>query len=406
MLLNENGIHFYVYEDVNVKVPSKSMIVFYNKKMEINRDIMILAVQAYNELYNKSPLTILEGMAASGVGAIRLLRELPNIHYIYVNDLNPIAVELIKENMNLNKVSTNRVSISHKDVNYMMLDLLQTQKDHQQDKLNPLDVILIDPFGTPNLYVDAACKLIHKRNGMLSFTATDTAVLFGVRSNACIRKYMAKPLHVEYAKEIGARILINFISKIANVNNVGIKPLLTFYSNHFLRVFLLTFKEKEEISSNFLNNGYIIHCKKCGFRDVQSDDPTRTLNTCPECFSSASLDYAGPLWIGELYDTKFVKKLLEANLNRDYRNKKRINKTLLMILEEIGMPPTYYNIHTLGKQLKLKALPKLPVLIDLIKKEGHSISRTHFDFLSIKTTLNKDELKTRLEQLTYMRLKK
>lgn len=111
--------------------------------------------------------------------------------------------------------------------------------------------------------------------------ATDTAVLFGVRPLSCIRKYMSKPLHTEYCKEIGARILLYFVSRIANINNMGIIPLLTFYNSHFIRVFCLTFKNRNKIRQFFKNYKYSIHCNNCGFRSILQGDNFQSFKTVP-----------------------------------------------------------------------------------------------------------------------------
>ena len=67
------------------------------------------------------------------------------------------------------------------------------------------DYIDVDPFGSPNPFLDAAIKRI-ARDGILAVTATDTAPLCGTYTNACRRKYWAVPLRNELMHEIGIRI--------------------------------------------------------------------------------------------------------------------------------------------------------------------------------------------------------
>ena len=247
VIRKEGLAEFYIFERDDDSIPSKSMSVFYNKKMEINRDISSLAIKAYNKLYNQD-LVIVDSMAASGISSIRLLLECENIKKLYINDINPIAVELIQKNLALNQLKTDgiRIEISRKDSNFLLSEIAQDNHLHAESEINKPNVISIDPFGTPNLYINSVFNAIQRSNGLVCITATDTAVLFGIRPKACIRKYMSKPLHNDYCKEIGARILIYFISRMANVNKLGIIPLLTFYSNHFIRVFALTIKDKKK----------------------------------------------------------------------------------------------------------------------------------------------------------------
>ena len=393
-IINEGSAKIYIHSTDLNSIPSKSMTVFFNIKMEINRDVSNLAILAYNNLFNKNSLIIVDAMAASGASSIRMLKECNNIKRIYINDKNPLAVELLYKNILLNELGSHsaHIKISKKDANLLLHEIeqksfLQLNTDNQKP-----NIISIDPFGAPNLYMDSAFKAIQSHNGLLCITATDTAVLFGIKPKACIRKYLSKPLHNEYCKEIGARILIHFISSIANVNKLGIIPLLTFYTSHFIRVFCITVKDKKKISKLIENYGYIIHCNNCGHRNIITNIISDIFHECPLCHKK-KIDYAGPLWIGEIHNEDFIEELSNLIEKTQFRNKKRITKLLNIIKEEISMPISYYNIHKLCQILKIPMIPKLEKLINGIKEKGYACSRTHFDFLSIKTNLNVENIK-------------
>jgi len=385
----EGSVEFLLHEIDNNAIPSKSMNVFYNKRMEINRDISILAIIAYSKIFSQESLVIVDSMAASGVGPIRLLKNTNNVEKIYINDINPVAVELIKKNLELNEIEPKQVEVFNKDANLLFSEI-------SRSSALP-DVISIDPFGTPNLYIDSVFKAIKKDKGLLCITATDTAVLFGVKPKVCIRKYMAKPLHTNYCKEIGARILISFISRIANINNIGIVPLLTFYSNHFIRIFAMSFRGKSKILKTLPKSyGYIIHCKNCGNRSSIIENLLKIPQNCPICLNEKHLSYSGPLWVGELHQKSYLDEIDILNEKFNFKNKNRIRKILKFALNEINMPISYFNVHKLCQQVKLSYIPKLDNLINLIKENGYKASRTHFDFLSIKTNMRIDDLKSLL----------
>jgi len=387
----EGSVKFFIHEIDNDTIPSKSMNVFYNQRMEINRDISVLAIIAYNNIINQDSLVVVDSMAASGIGSIRLLKNTNNIEKIFLNDLNPVAIELIKKNLDLNEIEPKQVEVLNKDANLLFSEI-------SRNSASP-NVISIDPFGTPNLYIDSAFKAIKKDKGLLCITATDTAVLFGIKPKVCIRKYMAKPLHTDYCKEIGARILISFISRIANINNLGIIPLLTFYSNHFIRIFILSFRGKSKILKDLPKSyGYIIHCNHCGNRSSIIENLLKIPQKCPVCLNEKHLTYSGPLWVGELHQKSYLEELSLLNEKFNFKNKNRIRKTLKFALQEINMPISYYNIHKLCQQLKLSSIPKLEDIIKIIEANGYKASRTHFDFISIKTDMKIDELKKVLKQ--------
>ena len=389
ILIKEGDAEIFVHYADKDLIPSKSMNVFYNKKMEINRDITNLAIIAYKKLYHQNSLIIVDSMAASGIGAIRMLKECENIKKIFINDLNPLAVDLIHKNILANGLSNSNIEIeiSRKDANFLFSEIAQKSYMFSEKEVSKPNIISIDPFGTPNLYVDSAFKAIQRINGLICITATDTAVLFGIRPTTCIRKYMSKPLHTDYCKEVGARILVYFISKMANINGMGILPLLTFYSNHFIRVFGLTFKNKQEINESFKNYGYIIHCSNCGYRSTFNDILFQFPQKCPSCEGINTIDYAGPLWIDKLHNETFIRELIALNNSFKNKNKKRLHKLLMLSNDEIIMPPTYYNLHKLCQKLNLPFIPKINDVIEIIKNKGYKVSRTHFDYLSLKTNM-------------------
>jgi tRNA (guanine26-N2/guanine27-N2)-dimethyltransferase len=392
--IREGLAEFFIYKNDIEQIPSKAMNIFYNKTMILNRDITILTLLAYKNLYKPKTMTIIDSMAASGVTAIRLLLECKGIKKIYINDINPLALNIIEKNLELNQINDPNIEIhiSNKDANFLFSEINQNHMLKLDNQGKP-NVISIDPFGTPNLYLDAAFKALKKSMSLICITATDTAVLFGIKSDACFRKYLSKPLHNEYCKEIGARILLHFSARIANVNRLGIIPLLTFYSQHFIRIFCLTFKSVNKINESFNNYGYIIHCNKCGFRRIVNYNIINLDLECLHCNSHNDVHYAGPLWIGKLHKKEFISLILDLNEELNLPNKKRLSKILNYIREEIDMPFSYYNIHKLCKALKIKVVPKMEKIIESIRNLGYDASRTHFDYTSIKTNLNIIDLK-------------
>jgi tRNA (guanine26-N2/guanine27-N2)-dimethyltransferase len=299
---------------------------------------------------------------------------------------------------NLNELNID-ISVSRKDANYLLSEIVQNIYLNSDKSSEYPHIISVDPFGTPNSYLDSVFKAIRKKNGLICITATDTAVLFGVRPIACKRKYMAKPLNCEFTKEIGARILLYFISRIANINDLGIKPLLTFYSKHFIRVFAITIKNKNKISNLTQNYGYLLYCTKCGYRFIINNEEIFQEITCDLC-KNTELTYAGPIWTSNLHDRKFIQNLLEMNKISNFKNQNKIENILNIINQEISMPQFYYNTHKISKGLKLENIPKLNEIIESLNEAGYKSSRTHFDFRSLKSRANIEEISNMMKELS------
>ncbi|GAH06030.1 unnamed protein product, partial [marine sediment metagenome] len=129
---------------------------------EINRDVSNLAIMAYDRVYNQHPLIIVDSMAASGISSIRILKDCKNVKKIYINDINPIAVDLINKNLSLNGIYNHpaHIEVSRKEANYLFSEIAQNSYSSSNNRPQKPNVISIDPFGTPNLYIDGAFKAI------------------------------------------------------------------------------------------------------------------------------------------------------------------------------------------------------------------------------------------------------
>jgi tRNA (guanine26-N2/guanine27-N2)-dimethyltransferase len=97
------------------------------------------------------------------------------------------------------------------------------------------------------------------------------------------------------------------------------------------------------------------------------------------------MEYAGPLWLGELHDSDFISKMKKINEKRKYGDMDEISSMLDIMETEVGMPPYYYNVHAICKIKKLGRIPNMNELIEKIRNKGYRANRTHFSNISIKT---------------------
>ena len=105
----------------------------------------------------------------------------------------------------------------------------------------------VDPFGTPAPYLDCLLRSV-ENGGLISVTATDTAVLCGVYPKVCYRKYYGNPLRTKYAGEIGIRLLISSIALIASRLDLSITPIFSHGYRNYMRVYC------KVVKSNYLAN--------------------------------------------------------------------------------------------------------------------------------------------------------
>ncbi|MFA7080656.1 MAG: RsmD family RNA methyltransferase, partial [Candidatus Bathyarchaeia archaeon] len=199
--------------------PSKAP-VFYNPVMEFNRDLSVLAFQAYQQMVNKE-IVICEPLTSQGIRGIRYVAEIEGVKNVLLCDINEKAYQTAKYNIKLNGFQ-DKIALEHKDANSLLCENASPKKR--------FDIIDIDPFGTPVTYLPSAFMAL-KNNGLLAVTATDLAPLCGVHAKACIRKYGGKPLRTEYCHELAIRLMVGCMASLAAKQDVGIQVLLSHSSD-------------------------------------------------------------------------------------------------------------------------------------------------------------------------------
>jgi tRNA (guanine26-N2/guanine27-N2)-dimethyltransferase len=348
--------------------PSKAP-VFYNPVMEFNRDLTVLAFKAYQHMVNRE-IRICEPLTSQGIRGIRFAAEIDGVTEVLLSDINHRAYELAKHNIELNNLQ-NKITIKHRDANCTLSCNASPKKR--------FDIVDIDPFGTPVPFLGSAFRAL-RNNGLIAATATDLAPLCGVHSKACVRKYGGKPLRTEYCHELAVRLLAGVMASLAAKHDIGIKVLFSHSSNHYIRVYAQISYGAKKADESLKTTGFILHCFNCMHREITHQ--VFGCTTCPEC--GAKMDYAGPLWIGSLFDGAFIGQVLKENQVTAFKNSARITKLLTQIQNESEAPATYFVLDKLSGKLGLPA-PSVQTFIDAIRGSGFQAVPTHFNTRGIRT---------------------
>ena len=363
--------------------PSKAP-VFYNPAMEMNRDIAVLALQAYGR---KVPhgLVVSEPLAGCGVRGVRFAVEVDNVEKVAMNDINPLAVRMIEYNIRLNGVE-GKASAENKDAN-----LFLSQYAAPRVRFDYIDV---DPFGSPVPYLDSAVRAL-RNGGLIALTATDMAPLCGVHPNASLRKYGGKPLRTEYCHEIAVRLLIGSLVLAAAKHEMGVKPALAYAVNHYCRLYAFIRHGARRADESIRRMGYILHCFNCLHRETHMGMVPRLEWKCPSCGSV--MEAAGPLWLGELSDEGFCESTVREAESRELKESKRIMRLLSLIKGESGGPATYYTVDKICDKHNLR-IPPLKSVITKIREKGFKAAPTHFNSRGIRTDAPSRVVKEAVEE--------
>ena len=313
--------------------------VFYNPVMKLNRDVAVWIIKTLK------PKSLCFGMEASGVRAIRVAIE-AGAENIIAYDISKEAFEAMQKNIALNNAG-NQVKAVNKDVKELL----------SEGAL--YDYVDIDPFGTPVYFAEHAIRALSS-NGILAVTATDTSCLCGRFVKACIRKYSSRPLNNEFNKETGIRILVWKMQQIAEKQGKCLIPIFVHSSDHYLRAYLQSVNESN-LENMQKQQGFILYCPKCLNRLTSE----ASFGIC----CGKPMEYAGPLWLGKLWDEELVK---EFDLMPYIQQESRINV------------PWHFDTHRISKAYGKTSVRHEHILTSL-RDKGFKASRTHFKPEGIKT---------------------
>jgi tRNA (guanine26-N2/guanine27-N2)-dimethyltransferase len=350
-------------------IPSKAP-VFYNPRMELNRDIAVLALKVYQKKINQH-IQICDPLTGCGVRGLRFTREVDGVDFAVLNDISLNAARLAWVNAKKNGLDA-KVFVERMDARALLGNCAS---------YGGFNVIDLDPYGSPSLFLGFALAAL-KNRGLLALTATDMGPLCGINSKACIRKYLAKSLRTEYCHELALRILINSVARSAAQYNRGVNILFSHSTDHYIRAYVQVRHGAKRADEGIKDLGYILHCFRCLNRKWIFGLVASLDTKCEVCGDKLAI--AGPLWLGKLADLDFCREIYEETEKTFPLEKKQLLKLISLVMGEINLPPTYFVVDKVCKNLGLSSAPR-DIIIRKLVKMGYEASRTHFNSQGIKS---------------------
>ena len=348
---------------VTIQVPeladgSTGESVFYNPRQELNRDITIAALRTCRERMTGIE-TYLDANTASGIRGIRAAADGWTVTCV---DRDPEATELCRQNFATTGLDG---TVLRDDANVVL----------HSDRF---DIIDLDPFGSPIPFADAA---VRASNAVLCVTATDTAPLCGAHFTAGIRRYGAIPRNTEYHREVGLRVLLSALCRIAAQHDIAITPLLSHAETHYVRTYLRIDSGAKRADEALSQLGTLYHCTSCLHRETEQERVVTRKERCPNC-GDHSLLIGGPFWLGNTHNDSFVSATKER-IDDDAGTAEAGRKLLQTIEDELHLP-MHFDQHKLCKQWNRTA-PSMETFLEDIRAAGYSVSRTHYGGTTFKT---------------------
>ena len=341
--------------------------VFYNPVMRDNRSLTVAGLRAYSGWkirYFADPL------AGACPRAVRALLE-TGVDQAYASDIDGLAVAVCRENKRLNGLGSELV-VEKNDANAFMYRL-----DYES---TPVDAVDLDPYGSPVYYVQAAARLIAKK-GLLIATATDLGPLEGKYPTVALRRYGSLVHRTSFSKEVAARVLVWGIARLLTPLDRGVRPLLTYYDRHYIKLILEVVHSKSMATQTASQAGYLCIDSSQLPQGYWHLEETLTRREGEACWRTL-----GPLWIGSLWDPGFIEKLTIEATGGGLDLSSHAQRMLRMMREESRVQAPYYYrldlLHAIAGKGEMRS-PQL--VVEELRARGFGASRTHFDPRGIRT---------------------
>jgi len=328
------------------------MKVFYNPVMSLNRDFSVLLFTCMNGV-RKS----LDGLAASGVRGIRIKNESEYDGEMHLNDHSPSAVELMKQNAELNQVE---VVFHNENLNTLLSD-------------NYYDYIDIDPFGSPVNFIPLAFGAI-RNGGVLAITATDTGALCGSYPKPALRRYGFRNIRGPVMHESGIRGLLGYLIMQAAAHDRYIEPIMSQSLNHFYRIHIRVRNGARKADAMIKEMGHL----------VLTDIGQWMIDPCDGPPNDHHRGVTGPFYFGSLHEKNIIDRMRNQIQNVPLHNRAQVIKYLDIYCNEANAPPFYYDTDRISSFLK-RSTPALNTVLEALNKKGFSAVKTQFSSTGFKS---------------------
>ena len=298
---------------------SKSEIpVFHNPAMTGSRTRSVLLLdQCLKENWVTKPdsiLRVLDGLAASAVRSRRWLTEIrsPEVERLRVTAIDSDDVALSWASANHNSHPPLIGNCEDIDFPEHIMGLRLICGDLRAHVLESgWQWIDLDPFGPPTPFIDTVMQGLSRR-AVIEITATDTAALCGAAIDSARRRYGTMGVVDDLRHDTAMRVLLGHVASVAARHDRTIKPLISIFDDHHVRVSVLSKKSKEEASSFAENIGWRIHSPtndeilksmNLGLHPLTTSNEKQLSVLLPWDEGPSELTekrVSGPLWIGPL----------------------------------------------------------------------------------------------------------
>jgi len=339
--------------------PPPTSPVFFNPAASLNRDVSVCVTAATDGS------SFCDSMAGVGARGLRIANEVDRMLHVTLVDFNGKALKIARKAAALNRVIRKCEFAQSETSSYLY-------SRYGRDRR--FDFVDVDPFGTPVGQLQGAIRATSD-GGILSVTATDTAVLCGVYPKVARRRYGATPLNNHFNHETAIRLLAGVVARAAASLDTGARPVAAHSRRHYLRLFFSIETGATRGDSALSSLGGIAWCPSCGH--VATAPEPKAL--CEKCGKKARS--AGPVWVGPLTDDDLLRRARRA---AEESGLQKAEATFAALLGVDRFPPWSYSIEDICSKLGAPTVSESEIYQNL-RESGYDAMRTPFEKTGVKT---------------------
>jgi tRNA (guanine26-N2/guanine27-N2)-dimethyltransferase len=339
--------------------PPPTAPVFFNPAASLNRDVSVAITSATDGV------SFCDSMCGVGARGLRIANEVERIENVTMVDFNSEALGAAKRSAAMNGVKR-KCKFSDSETDSYLYSRFGSGKK--------FDYVDVDPFGSPVRQIQAALSSVSD-GGIVSMTATDTAVLCGVYPRVSKRRYGSVSLKNHFGHETGLRILAAAVAREGAKLDVGIAPVFAHSTRHYLRVFARVVAGPTEADETIQKIGCLSWCPSCGETGTHDFEA----KTCSNC--GKKVRTAGPLWVRNLTDPTIVRRAARAATELGLTSAAKLINSLVGVDE---FPPWSFSIDAASSTLRVVTAPETKIR-QLLEEGGWRVTRTPFEKTGLKT---------------------
>nr|XP_011469986.1 PREDICTED: tRNA (guanine(26)-N(2))-dimethyltransferase isoform X2 [Fragaria vesca subsp. vesca] len=335
---------------------------FFRHESATGRDLGVLAATLYKK--SRGKLRVLDALCGCGVRSLRYLVE-AEADFVLANDGNVDSRDVITANLSQVEEEEERWKVTLTDANRIMTECYMNRDFY--------DLIDIDSFGSDSSFLRSAINAL-RMDGLLYVTSTDGFSSGGRRPQQTLAAYGAYVRPMPYSNELGLRMLIGGVVRVASVMGYRVVPLFSYYSYHgpVFRVMLRVIRGKLPDSRHY---GFISYCRDCGnSQEFSWEELGRICCPCSDSKVSVSLVVSGPLWTGPLHDAAYITDMLTLAKEWGWASSDTetdLDKLLNTMVAESDprLPFGFINLDEVASRAKVNS-PALKAVVSALQKDS------------------------------------